>query len=177
MSKEAWAWGQSPGNREHESEFLAEGIVHEKLYFPLFLGATNSVHCRLNCNVSALVQRKPKGKAGSSDQLCCQDSDQADQNGFFQGSNSFPRQAGGNNILLEWQAGGDNILLEWQALGRLLPQPVMSHMHLASTTWAVPTQVTAAWVGWMGAQWSSSAADKTTPVALHCCRAFPPAAL
>lgn len=36
MSKEVWGWGHAPGNRKREFEFLAEGIVHEKLYFPLF---------------------------------------------------------------------------------------------------------------------------------------------
>lgn len=100
MSKEAWGWGHSSGNRKHEFEFLAEGIINEKLSFPLFLGATNSVHCRLHCNVSALVQLEAKGKTVSSNQLCCQVSDQADQNGFFQGSSSFRRQAGGDTYCL-----------------------------------------------------------------------------
>lgn len=167
MSKAAWGWGHSPGSKKHEFEFLAEGIVREKLYFLLFLGTTNSAHCRLNCNVPALVQLKARGNAGYSDQLCCQVSDQADRNGFFQGSSSFPRQAGGDNVLVS----------EWQASGRLLPQTVMPCMHLACTTRAVPAQATAAWVGWMCAQWLSSAADKTTPVAPHCCKTFPTAAL
>lgn len=126
-----------------------------KSFIFLFLGASSSVHCRLNCNVSALVQLKAKGKAGSSDQLCCQVSYQADQNGFFQGSSSFPRQAGGDSVPVS----------EWQASVGLLPKTAMAHVHLACPRGAVPARVTDAWLGWMGAaqlikalQWHLTAA-------------------
>lgn len=72
-SRSRLAW--SPGHRKHIFESLAVGIVHEKLDFSLLLGAIiNSVHCRLSCSVSPLVQIKAKAKrkAGYSDQLCCQ---------------------------------------------------------------------------------------------------------